>query len=218
MRPSADAPAGPDDETRVHALVGRMMLEEKLGQMSQAAYPSKIDDRFKDEIRRGRWGSLFNGGTLEEKTELQRIARKESRLGIPILFGQDVIHGYKTVFPIPLGQAASWDPDLVGRAARVAAREVYAQGTRWTFSPMMDIARDPRWGRIAESLGEDPYLASMLAAAMVWGYQGKMLGRPWVNRRLREALRGLWCRRSRPRLQLDLDPREPAPRRLPETV
>ena len=94
-----------------------MTLDEKLGQMSQAAHPAKIDDRFKDEIRHGRWGSLFNGGTLEEKAELQRIARKESRLGIPILFGQDVIHGYKTVFPIPLGQAASWDPELVGLAA-----------------------------------------------------------------------------------------------------
>ena len=178
VRPSPDALAATDIENRVRSLLDRMTLEEKLGQMSQAAYPGKIDDRFRDEIRRGRWGSLFNGGSLEEKTELQRIARKESRLGIPILFGQDVIHGYKTVFPIPLGQAASWDPQLVGRAARVAASEVYAQGVRWTFSPMMDIARDPRWGRIAESLGEDPYLASMLAAAMVWGYQGNSLAAP----------------------------------------
>jgi beta-glucosidase len=155
-----------------------MTLEEKLGQMSQAAYPRRVDDAFKDQIRRGRWGSLFNGGTLEEKTALQNIARKESRLGIPILFGQDVIHGATTVFPIPLGQAASWDPELVQQAARVAALEAYAQGTRWTFSPMMDIARDPRWGRIAESLGEDPCLASVLASAMVWGYQGHSLDAP----------------------------------------
>ncbi|MGC8639946.1 MAG: glycoside hydrolase family 3 N-terminal domain-containing protein [Isosphaeraceae bacterium] len=178
VRPSPDALVATDIENRVRSLLDRMTLEEKLGQMSQAAYPGKIDDRFKDEIRHGRWGSLFNGGSLEEKTQLQRIAREESRLGIPILFGQDVIHGYKTVFPIPLGQAASWDPELVSRAARVAAREVYAHGVRWTFSPMMDIARDPRWGRIAESLGEDPYLASMLAAAMVLGYQGDSLAAP----------------------------------------
>jgi beta-glucosidase len=173
---SSTSPASFDQ--RLNSLIAKMTLEEKLGQMSQAAYPAKVDDKFKAEIRQGRWGSLFNGGTLEEKAALQRIALKESRLGIPILFGQDVIHGYKTIFPIPLAQAASWDPELVRRAAQVAAREVSAQGVRWTFSPMMDIARDPRWGRIAESLGEDPELASVLASAMVWGYQGHILDAP----------------------------------------
>src|SRR5215831_2182636 len=108
----------------------------------------------------------------------QRIAMRETRLGIPLLFGRDVIHGYKTIFPIPLGQAASWDPELIEAAARQAAREASAEGIRWTFAPMIDIARDPRWGRVAESLGEDPYLGSVLATAMVRGFQGNSLADP----------------------------------------
>ena len=152
-----------------------MTLEEKLGQMSQTPFPSAMSDKFKEELRKGRWGSFLNGGTLQQKAEAQRIALKESRLGIPILYGQDVIHGFDTIFPIPLGSAATWDADLVRQAARVAAREASAAGIHWTFSPMMDIARDPRWGRIAECLGEDPYLAGVLAAAMIRGYQGDKL-------------------------------------------
>src|SRR5215831_4598718 len=105
----------------------------------------------------------------------QRIAMRETRLGIPLLFGRDIIHGYKTIFPIPLAQAASWDPELIEAAARQAAREATAESIRWTFAPMVDVARDPRWGRVAESLGEDPHLASVLAAAMVRGFQGKSL-------------------------------------------
>src|SRR6201999_3932519 len=105
-------------------------------------------------------------------------AVKESRLGVPLVFGRDVIHGFRTIFPIPLGQAASWNPALVGEAAAIAAREARSSGIHWTFAPMVDIARDPRWGRIAESLGEDPYLASRFSAAMVNGFQGKDMSEP----------------------------------------
>jgi beta-glucosidase len=163
-------------EKRIDTLLARMTLEEKLGQMSQNAMTG-LSNELKEELRRGRWGSLFNGGTLAEKTEAQRMARS-GRTGIPLIFGQDVIHGYKTIVPIPLGQAASWNPELVRQASRIAAREASADGIHWTFAPMMDIARDPRWGRIAESLGEDPYLAGELAVAMVRGFQGDSLSAP----------------------------------------
>ena len=171
---AASAAAPTDIERKIDALLARMTLEEKLGQMSQAVFGSLTDQR-KEEIRKGRWGSLFGGGTPAEKAEAQRIALKESRLGIPLIYGQDVIHGLHTTFPIPLGQAASWDPELVRQSARIAAREASAAGIHWTFSPMVDIARDPRWGRVAEGYGEDPYLASAMAAAMVHGYQGESL-------------------------------------------
>jgi len=161
-------------EKKIDALVAKMTVEEKLGQMSQALFGDLTDQR-KEEIRNGRWGSLYGGGTPAQKAEAQRIALQESRLGIPLIYGEDVIHGKTTTFPIPLGQAASWDPELVRAAARVAAQETAATGTHWTFSPMMDIARDPRWGRIAEGFGEDPVLASRLAVAMVRGYQGESL-------------------------------------------
>ena len=164
-------------EKKIDALLARMTVEEKLGQMSQALF-GDLTDKQKDEIRHGRWGSLYSGGTPAQKVEAQRIALKESRLGIPLIFAQDVIHGLTTTFPIPLGQAASWDPELVRQAARVAARETAATGVHWTFSPMMDIARDPRWGRIAEGFGEDPQLASRMAVAMVRGYQGDSLEAP----------------------------------------
>jgi beta-glucosidase len=162
-------------ESRIDALLGRMTLDEKLGQMSQSAFPRELNDKIRAEIRRGRWSSFFNGGTPAEKASMQQIARNESRLGIPLIFGHDVIHGYRTAFPIPLGQAASWDAQLVRRAAHCAAQEASADGINWTFSPMLDIARDPRWGRIAESLGEDPFLAGVLGAAMVRGFQGDSL-------------------------------------------
>ncbi|HEX8201151.1 MAG TPA: glycoside hydrolase family 3 N-terminal domain-containing protein, partial [Isosphaeraceae bacterium] len=146
--------------------------------MSQSVFKGGLTDQTRDEIRSGRWGSFLNLGTPEVRAEAQQIAREESRLGIPLIFGQDVIHGYRTVFPIPLGQAASWDSELVRQAARVAAREASSDGIRWTFAPMIDIARDPRWGRIAESLGEDPCLSAVLGAAMVRGYQGETLDAP----------------------------------------
>ena len=156
-----------------------MTIEEKVGQMSQStSLATPFSENIKQEIRQGRWGSFLNAGSPADRAEAQRIARQESRLGIPLLFGRDVIHGYRTIFPIPLGQAASWDPALVEAAARTAAREAAAEGIRWTFAPMLDIARDPRWGRIAESPGEDPYLASVLAAALVRGFQGASLDDP----------------------------------------
>ena len=163
-------------EGRVEALLARMTLVEKIGQMSQStAMATPISEGIKTEIRAGRWGSFLNAGSPADRAEAQRIATTESRLHIPLLFGRDVIHGYKTIFPIPLAQAATWDPELVEQASRQAAREAAAEGIRWTFAPMIDIARDPRWGRVAESLGEDPRLGSTLAAAMVHGFQGAAL-------------------------------------------
>ncbi len=188
-------------DTRIDALLARMSLAEKIGQMSQStAMASPLSDAIKAEIRAGRWGSFLNAGSPADRAEAQRIALRESRLGIPLLFGRDVIHGYKTIFPIPLAQAATWDPELVEQAARQAAREAASEGIRWTFAPMIDIARDPRWGRIAESLGEDPRLTATLAAAMIRGFQGIFAGRPNRHRRLRQTLRRLRRRRSRPRL------------------
>jgi beta-glucosidase len=169
----------PDIEQRINALLARMTLDEKLGQMAQStSMRSPISDQIKEEIRRGRWGSFLNAGNPADRAEAQRIAMRESRLGIPLVFGRDVIHGYRTIFPIPIGQAASWDTELVREAAHLAAREATAEGIRWTFAPMLDITRDPRWGRIAETLGEDPYLAGVLGAAMIRGFQGASLDDP----------------------------------------
>jgi beta-glucosidase len=163
-------------ESRVEALLAEMTIDDKIGQMSQStAMATPISEGIKAEIRAGRWGSFLNAGSPADRAEAQRIATTESRLHIPLIFGRDVIHGYKTIFPIPLGQAATWDPELVERASRQAASEAAAEGIRWTFAPMIDIARDPRWGRIAESLGEDPRLAGAMAAAMVRGFQGVAL-------------------------------------------
>jgi beta-glucosidase len=162
-----------DIEQRISDLIEKMTLAEKIGQMAQVnAGDSYIHDYLADGIRAGRVGSVLNAVDLDIINELQRIAVEESRLGIPLLVGRDVIHGFKTVMPIPLGQAASWNPDLVREGAHVAAYEAATTGVNWTFAPMIDISRDPRWGRIAESLGEDPYLASVLGAAMVRGFQG----------------------------------------------
>jgi beta-glucosidase len=170
------ADAQPGIERRIDDLISRMTLEEELGQMSQATLEPLTEER-KSQIRSGRWGSLFGSGTPAERAEAQRIA-SESRLHIPLLLGLDVIHGQRTVLPIPLGQAASWDPEAVRAGARIAAREAAAEGVHWTFSPMVDIARDARWGRIAEGYGEDPYLAGTMAAAAVHGYQGNSLSAP----------------------------------------
>src|SRR4051812_15958867 len=164
---------------RIEALLERMTVDEKVGQMSQStSMRSPVSDQIKDEIRKGRWGSFLNAGSPADRAEAQRIAVKESRLGIPLLFGRDVIHGYRTIFPIPLGQSASWDPELIAQAARISAREAAGEGIRWTFAPMIDLTRDPRWGRVAETLGEDPYLAGALGAAMIRGFQGESLGAP----------------------------------------
>ncbi len=163
-------------EQRIDALLSRMTIEEKIGQMSQStSLQTPLSEQMKNEIRQGRWGSFLNAGSPADRAEAQRVARNESRLRVPLLFGRDVIHGYRTIFPIPLGQSASWDPELIREAARVAAREASAEGIRWTFAPMLDVTRDPRWGRVAETLGEDPYLTGVLGAAMVRGFQGESL-------------------------------------------
>lgn len=163
-------------ELRVVELLGRMSLADKIGQMSQVNVGDPfISDDLVSALRAGQVGSVLNIVDVELVNELQRIAMNECPLGIPLLVGRDVIHGFKTVMPIPLGQAASWNPDTVRQSARIAAREAARVGINWTFAPMIDIARDPRWGRIAESLGEDPYLASMLGAAMIEGFQGNVL-------------------------------------------
>ncbi len=157
-----------------------MTLEEKLGQLQQLDGTGEGDYRPEhvDLVRRGRLGSTLNVRGARRTTELQRIAVKESRLGIPLLFAFDVIHGYRTLFPVPLGEAASWDARLVEQDAAIAAAEAAAAGVRWTFAPMLDIARDPRWGRIVEGAGEDPFLGAMMARARVRGFQGTDYGLP----------------------------------------
>jgi len=173
---SVSAPIATGPEQRIAELIGRMTLAEKIGQMNQVnADGAAAAGRLHQAVREGRIGSLINLVDPAAAAELQRIAVEESRLGIPLLVGRDVIHGFRTVMPIPLGQAATWNPDVVREGARVAALEASAAGVNWTFAPMIDIARDPRWGRIAESLGEDPLLASRLGAAMVEGFQGEDL-------------------------------------------
>ena len=160
-------------------MVARMTLDEKIGQMSQLDIGYFRDpEQLKQAIRDGRCGSLLNYLGTEQVNELQRIAVEESRLGIPLIIGRDVIHGYRTIYPIPLGMAASWNPEAIRQAYRISAIEASAHGIRWTFAPMIDITWDPRWGRIAEGCGEDPLLASTLADAMVRGIQGDSLNDP----------------------------------------
>ncbi|MGA9573418.1 MAG: glycoside hydrolase family 3 N-terminal domain-containing protein [Lysobacterales bacterium] len=156
-------------DARIDLLLSRMTVAEKIGQMCQVNRDS-VD--LHQAVKDGRVGSVLNLVDIQEINHLQKLATEESRLGIPLLIGRDVIHGFKTIFPIPLGQAASWNPELVSEGARIAALEAASVGINWTFSPMIDITRDPRWGRIAESLGEDPFLCKALAIAMVDGYQG----------------------------------------------
>ena len=177
VRPSlSDARSG----EKLEALLQRMTLEEKIGQLvqysaGQPTGPGTGRTDYDDMIRKGEVGALFNITTTHNINAYQRIAVEQSRLHIPIIFGLDVIHGFRTEFPIPLGLASSWDPELIQRTARVAAREASASGIRWTFSPMVDIARDARWGRITEGAGEDPYLGAAIARAYVRGYQGARL-------------------------------------------
>ncbi len=161
----------PEVERRVEQLLSQMTLAEKIGQMNQVSAGGPVSN-YADALRAGQIGSILNEVDPERINEYQRICVEESRLGIPLLVGRDVIHGFHTVFPIPLGLAATFDPALVEEGARVAAVEATAQGVRWTFSPMLDIARDPRWGRIAEGSGEDTWLDARMGEAMVRGYQG----------------------------------------------
>ena len=166
--------------TFVNSLLSKMTLDEKIGQLNLPGAgdittgQAQSSDIAK-KIEEGKVGGLFNIKGVEKIKEVQRIAVEKSRLKIPLIFGMDVIHGYETNFPIPLGLASSFDPNLVQKSARIAAIEASADGISWTFSPMVDISRDPRWGRVAEGGGEDPYLGSEMAKAMVYGYQGKDL-------------------------------------------
>jgi beta-glucosidase len=167
-------------ESRIKALLARMTLEEKLGQLQQL--DGEANGNFRPEhpdmIRRGLLGSTLNVRGAQRTNELQSVALKESRLKIPLLFGFDVIHGYRTIFPVPLGEASSWDPAIAEQSASIAAAEARAAGVHWTFAPMVDIARDARWGRIVEGSGEDPYLGAQMARARVRGFQGKDYSAP----------------------------------------
>lgn len=169
-----------DRATFVDSLLSMMTLQEKLGQLAQ--YPSQWSDTGpavpagrKSDVRKGKVGSFLSLYGAEVTREMQQIAVQESRLGIPLLFAYDVIHGYRTIFPIPLGEASSFNPDLARRTARAATREATAGGVHWTFAPMVDLSREPRWGRVMEGAGEDPYLNSIMARARVHGFQGEGL-------------------------------------------
>ncbi|MES2675184.1 MAG: glycoside hydrolase family 3 N-terminal domain-containing protein, partial [Pseudomonadota bacterium] len=167
----------------IDQIIKALTLKQKIGQLSQRNFESvkstnDIPADLKTAIRNGEVSSLLNVNSVEITNELQRIAIGESPQKIPLLIARDVIHGFKTIFPIPLGQAATWNAALVERGARIAAIEASSTGIRWNFAPMLDISRDPRWGRIAESFGEDPYLAGLLGAASVRGYQGNNLADP----------------------------------------
>ena len=174
-------------ELKVNRLLQKMTLEEKVGQMNQyngfwevtGPAPKEGDAKLKyDHLKRGLVGSVLNVKGVENVRKLQEMVVKESRLGIPLLFGFDVIHGYKTISPIPLGEAASWDLDAIEKSARVAAIEASAVGINWTFAPMIDITRDARWGRVMEGAGEDPFLGSKIGVARIKGFQGDDLSAP----------------------------------------
>lgn len=168
-------------QQRANTLLAAMTLEEKAGQLSQYFYLTGMQPQtefVEAEIRAGRAGSLLFVSRADETNRLQHIAVKESRLGIPLLFGFDVIHGLRTIFPVPLGMAATWDTELYEQVQATAAREARAVGIHWAFAPMVDIARDARWGRIVEGAGEDPYLGTQMAAAQVRGFQGETIGSP----------------------------------------
>jgi beta-glucosidase len=174
----------PATEKKIDALLTQMTLEEKIGQLNQYSSPFDVtgpppsqgyQKLAYEQIRQGLVGSMLNVTGAEATRKAQQLAVEGSRLKIPMIFGYDVIHGYRTIFPIPLAEAASWDPVAVEHSARVAATEAAAAGQHWTFAPMVDVARDPRWGRIMEGSGEDPYLGSVMAAARVRGFQGRDL-------------------------------------------
>ena len=207
---TVQAQKSPQDMDRfIDALMRRMTVEEKIGQLNLPVTgeittgQAKSSDVAK-KIEQGLVGGLFNLKGVAKIRDVQKLAVENSRLGIPLLFGMDVIHGYETIFPIPSASPA-WDMAAIGQSARIAAIEASADGISWTFSPMVDISRDPRWGRVSEGSGEDPFLGGAIARAMVLGYQGKRPERPTETERrnhgMRQALRTVRCRRSRTRLQ-----------------
>jgi len=165
----------PQIEQRIDALLKQMTVEEKAGQLSQYSGPTPENLEL---VKKGEVGSLLNDVGAEQANAAQKLAVEQSRLKIPLLFGFDVIHGFRTIFPLPIASAGSFDPDLVEQAEHVAAKEATASGVKWTFAPMVDVARDPRWGRMVEGGGEDPYLGSIMAAARVRGFQGKSIADP----------------------------------------
>ena len=176
---TVQAQKSPQDMDRfIDALMRRMTVEEKIGQLNLPVTgeittgQAKSSDVAK-KIEQGLVGGLFNLKGVAKIRDVQKLAVENSRLGIPLLFGMDVIHGYETIFPIPLGLSCTWDMAAIGQSARIAAIEASADGISWTFSPMVDISRDPRWGRVSEGSGEDPFLGGAIARAMVLGYQGK---------------------------------------------
>jgi beta-glucosidase len=175
LRLPAPVAAQATSERRIDSLLARMTLEEKLGQLNLPSVFGRVSPAQIELVRRGQVGGFLNLDGAEATRDIQRVAMEQSRLGIPLLLGLDVIHGYRTAFPIPLAEASTWDPEIVEATARSAGREARAAGINWTFAPMVDIARDPRWGRIAEGSGEDPYLGSVLAAARVRGFQASIL-------------------------------------------
>ncbi|HMI65885.1 MAG TPA: glycoside hydrolase family 3 N-terminal domain-containing protein, partial [Cyclobacteriaceae bacterium] len=168
-------------DKRVDSLLALMTVEEKVGQLT--LYTSDWDvtgpsmrSGYKEDIKSGKVGAIFNAFTASYTRDLQKLAVEGTRLHIPLIFGYDVIHGHRTIFPIPLGLSASWDLKAIEQSARIAATEASAEGLHWAFGPMVDIARDPRWGRMAEGAGEDTWYGSEVARAMVKGYQGEKLG------------------------------------------
>jgi beta-glucosidase len=170
--------------SRAETLLKKMTLDEKIGQLVQRAggrskaLNSRLDETELERVRAGQVGSYLHVAGAEPLGRLQKVAVEESRLGVPLLFAMDVVHGYRTIFPVPLALAATWAPEAQERAARVAAEEATSAGLHWTFAPMIDIARDPRWGRIVEGAGEDPYLGARMAVAAVNGFQGGNVLRP----------------------------------------
>ncbi len=176
---AALVPSDAEVEARVEALIGQMSLEEKIGQLTQVGGADFIPGpKPEDVIRKGGAGSILWLNDTRQFNALQKIAVEESPSKIPLLFALDVIHGYRTIFPVPLAMASSWDPSVAEQSQAVAAKEARAAGLHWTFGPMLDIARDARWGRIVEGAGEDPCLGAAMAAAQVRGFQGPSLGAP----------------------------------------
>jgi beta-glucosidase len=211
----AQSPTSPNDTDRANALLMQMTTEEKIGQLNQPFYlklpiPGVKPDPvpYEVRVRRGEVGSFLFLTDPQEINRLQKIAMTEQRLHIPILFGFDVIHGFDTEFPVPLAMAASWDPSVAEQAQGIAAEEAAHAGLRWSFAPMLDIARDPRWGRISEGAGEDPFLGAAMGGSLPWRSHGTGPGSR-LSRNARESaglhgdpqtLRRLWSRGRRPRL------------------
>ncbi|MEM6396352.1 MAG: glycoside hydrolase family 3 N-terminal domain-containing protein [Bacteroidota bacterium] len=175
----------PAHDAKIDSLLSLMTLEEKVGQMTLftsdwAVTGPTLREGYQDDIKAGKVGAIFNAHTADYNRKLQRMAVEETRLGIPLIFGYDVIHGYRTIFPVPLGETASWNLEAAEESARIAAIEAASAGLHWTFAPMVDIARDPRWGRIMEGAGEDVFLGSEMAKARVKGFQGEDLSDPFT--------------------------------------